>query len=264
MPRTSPSRMVPASRTSEWSFEKDRHTPTQPLCNIHAAWGNLIDLAKDVDASLEPFRYDLVNTGREILAQLAGPAGQNFTDAIGAAKMDAAKVQATGEYYAEVLNDVDALVGTDSAFLVGPWIEMAKLFGENATDCVPSSMTDYPTITSCPAFYEWNARVQLTTWNPTGKTMESIPGGPIDYASKHWSGLISDYYAARVTLVMNQALADAKAGNPLNSKAIGRIKAKHAYDWTTQQNTYPVAPVGDAVVVAKAMWTKYASYFANC
>ena len=75
-----------------------------------------------------------------------------------------------GEYYAEVLNDVDALVGTDSAFLVGPWIEMAKLFGENATDCVPSSMTDYPTITSCPAFYEWNARVQLTTWNPTGKS----------------------------------------------------------------------------------------------
>ena len=153
-----------------WSFEKDRHTPTQPLCNIHAAWGNFINLAKDVDSSLEPFRYDLVNTGREILAQLAGPAGQNFTDAIGAAKMDAAKVQATGEYYAEVLNDVDTLVATDSAFLVGPWIEMAKYFGENSSDCVPSSMTDYPTITSCPAFYEWNARVQLTTWNPTGKS----------------------------------------------------------------------------------------------
>ena len=42
------------------------------------------------------------------------------------------------------------------------------------------------------------------------------------------------------------------------------LQAKHAYDWTTQRNQYPVAPVGDAVVVAKAMWTKYAPYFAGC
>ena len=64
---------------------------------------------------------------------------------------------------------------------------------------------------------------QFVRGSLTGKTMTSIPGGPIDYASKHWSGLISDYYAARVTLVMNQALADAKAGNPLDSKAVGAI-----------------------------------------
>ena len=40
----------------QWSFEKDRHTPTQPLCNIHAAWGNLIDLAK---VSTEPILHDM-------------------------------------------------------------------------------------------------------------------------------------------------------------------------------------------------------------
>lgn len=62
----------------------------------------------------------------------------------------------------------------------GPWIEMAKLFAGNNTDCTD---TGYPTITSCEAFYEWNARVQLTTWNPTPAGAGSIPGGPIDYVS---------------------------------------------------------------------------------
>ena len=70
---------------------------------------------------------------------------------------------------------------------------------------------------------QWNARAQLTTWNPvrgvpaaprpcpcvvgiparlpppqTPKGATSVPGGPIDYASKHWSGLIADYYKARL------------------------------------------------------------------
>ena len=54
-------------------------------------------------------------------------------------------------------------------------------------DCAPGSTASWPTITSCAKFYEWNARTQLTTWNPTPKD-GGIPGGPIDYASKHWSG----------------------------------------------------------------------------
>jgi hypothetical protein len=71
-------------------------------------------------------------------------------------------------------------VGTDTAFMLGPWIAMARKFAGNATDCVG---TGYPTITSCEKFYEWNARVQLTTWNPTPQGATKIPGGPIDYVS---------------------------------------------------------------------------------
>ena len=78
-------------------------------------------------------RYDLVNTGREVLAQIAGPAGKNYTAAVAA--LDVSGIKMTGDYYVQVLNDIDALVGTDTAFLLGPWIEMARRFGENATDC---------------------------------------------------------------------------------------------------------------------------------
>jgi hypothetical protein len=59
---------------------------------------------------------------------------------------------------------------------------------------------------------EWNARVQVTTWNPVPPGATAIPGGPIDYASKHWSGLISGYYQSRAAMAMRMAGAAAQAG----------------------------------------------------
>jgi len=250
-----------------WSWNNDKHTPTSTLCMIYTAWDALIKTgAKVASPMTEPFRYDLVNTGREILAQIAGPSGQNFTAATGAAKIDAAAVTATGNYYYQVLADVDALVNTDTAFQVGPWIEMARSFGSDTagsadTDCIPDG--NYPKM-SCPDFYEWNARTQLTTWNPTPKDSKQIPGGPIDYASKHWAGLIKDYYGKRVQLHQTQALADAAKGQPLDKTAIAAIEALHAYTWTTATDKYATEPVGDALKVSIAMQQKYKAYFTSC
>ena len=71
-------------------------------------------------------------------------------------------------------------------------------------------------------------------------------------------------YAARVTLVMNQALADAAAGKPLDTAKVNVIKAEHAYNWTTATNPYPTEVVGDYVAVSKAMQAKYQHYFTTC
>lgn len=73
-------------------FEPDRVTPTPTLCQIFEAWELLVSAAPAVaranglesSALHEPFRYDLVNLGRELLAQLTVPMVLNFTDATGA------------------------------------------------------------------------------------------------------------------------------------------------------------------------------------
>ena len=85
-----------------------------------------------------------------------------------------------------------------------------------------------------------------------------------DYAGKHWSGLIRDYYGGRVKLYQKQALADAAKGQPLNTTALAAIEAMHAYNWTTATNKYPVETVGDALAVSVAMQDKYKSYFSSC
>ena len=80
---------------------------TLVLCTIFNAWGQLLSAAEGaaegstpngLDLTKEPFRYDLVNLGRELLAQLATPLSMNFSDAIkpGNAKPDAAAIRSTG------------------------------------------------------------------------------------------------------------------------------------------------------------------------
>jgi len=247
-------------RTTVSRFHADNRTPNATLCQIFRAWEQLIAAGDAVDPNLVTFRYDLVDLGRELLAQLTPPAALNFSAALGAEKLDAAAVAASGAFYAELLRDIDALVATDSAFLLGPWLEMARaLADDGGADCDNSYG-----IATCAGFYEWNARVQLTTWNPTPKGAVGYPGGPDDYAQKHWSGLVGSYYAPRVDMVAKQALADAAAGGKLNVSAVNLLKAQHAYAWQMATDKFPTTVTGDALAVSKAMLAKYRSWYAPC
>jgi hypothetical protein len=255
---------VPHFPGSASQFQADRLTPTPRLCLTWAAWGHLLAAATAAAASsptgalVEPLRYDLVNLGRELLAQLATPVSLNFSDAVHAPAPDAANVTATGTLYAQLLADVDALVATDAAFLLGPWLQAARGWGGNNTDCAAGTVP-----MDCSDFYEWNARAQLTTWNPTPYGATTIPDGPIDYASKHWSGLVDGYYGERARGIM--ALALAGAPKPLNQTAVAAFKAQLAYDFqNAYPSTLPLAPVGDAVAVSTAMRAKYAPFYAAC
>ena len=235
-------------------FLPDRRTPTHKLCLTFQAWGKMIEASALVSPTLETFRYDLVNVGREVLAQLSTPLSKNFADAFSASSLNASLLSLTGYLYIELLKDFDTLVATDSAFLLGPWLETAKAWGSSSSDCVME----------CTAFYEWNARAQLTTWNPTPQNASKIPDGPVDYASKHWSGLVADYYGARAQLVLKQALSDAAAGRSLNSTAVNLLKAQLAFEWTNARNLYPLKPVGVAAQVSNTMYAKYGRYFSSC
>ena len=137
-------------------------------------------------------RYDLVNLGRELLAQLTQPAFFNFTGAYGAAAVGTPAyekaVKATGTFYSTLLRDIDELVATDSAFLLGPWIAMARGLGGGAMDCVADR---FPSLSSgdCADFLEWNARVQVTTWNPTTKVCSLLQVNISVYIQCMFSGV---------------------------------------------------------------------------
>ena len=53
-----------------WAWSADRYTPSATLCTVYNAWVEMIAASDAVPNTNEPFRYDLVNTGREILAQV--------------------------------------------------------------------------------------------------------------------------------------------------------------------------------------------------
>ena len=249
---------LPGSDTRTF-WQADRYTPNPGLCLTYTAWKALRRAADAVDTSREPFRYDLVNTGRELLARLSSPMSQNFTEAAFArGALDGARIAATGALYTGLLTDLDALLATDTAFQLGPVIASARAWGAgNATDCPSPFDPGF----SCADFYEWNARTQITTWNPTYPGATAIPGGPIDYASKHWSGLVSGYYASRADMALRMASEAAAQGLPWDATAWDLAKATHATEFQLSTAPLPTQPVGDYVAVTDAIMAKYSPYF---
>ena len=169
-----------------WDDAASRPTPL--LCDAWAAWGGLLLAAGEIAPDNAPYAYDLVDFGRETLAQLTNPAAEALRKALGAASLNASLVAAAGGAYAGLLRDLDKLLATAPDFLLGPWLAQARAWGEGggaAEDCGESLLG--PGIT-CAQFYEWNARVQLTTWYPVeGASAASVPKRDGDYARKQWS-----------------------------------------------------------------------------
>ena len=112
--------------------------------------------------------------------------------------------------------------------------------------------------------YEWNARVQLTTWHPTPKGAKRIPTDINDYAAKHWSGLIKDYYAERVKRLAAAAVSEISAGRPWTNAKADLVGATLAYEWTTATTPYPTTPVGNALNLSNFMNRKYAPHLVKC
>lgn len=255
--------MLPAPDTTHWS--QDRMTPTPGLCSTWIAWGALIDASASVNRSSGgwgPFSYDLVNTGRETLAQLSSPLSQNLSAVLQApGPVDAVALERTGPAYVALLLDLDSLLATHEAFLLGPWINSARSWGRESDDCNGSAVGDL----SCPDFYTWNALCQLTTWYPTMVNASDVPHRDGDYARKHWSPLVSDYYAVRANLTLAQARKNAASRTPLDNAAVARANAILAYSFTTPPfHDFPLEPISDPVSISISLHAKYESYFTSC
>jgi alpha-N-acetylglucosaminidase len=241
--------------------------PMPGLCKTWTAWGRLVDAAAEVNNSMTTYRYDLVNTGREVLAQLSTPLAINFSNAVKSATLDGPTVHRTGLAYIALLLDLDALVSTEDGFLLGPWLRDARAWGRDSsgapyTDCNGTAIGNL----TCEDYYEWNARTQVSTWYPTPAVYTppaQMPerGRDSDYARKHWSPLIRDYYVPRAHALLTQALGDAAMSRPLNQSNFSRTEALLAYAWTTSTDKYPVVPKPGFVEASANMRDKYVRTF---
>ena len=126
----------------------------------------------------------------------------------------------------QLFADVDTLLNTHPAFMLGPWIEAAREWGTTEEE------KDY---------YERQARTLLTVW-----------GGPVlnDYANRMWGGLVKDYYAQRWNLFFKAVIQTARQGKEFDEKVFCEELSKFEQAWTQSHTKYPDKPVK---VKAKSM-----------
>ena len=259
--------------TDDWT---SLYIPSETLCLQWKAWMLLNSAAPAIKSAAEtegrvvpePFVYDLVNTGRQILSELSAPLLLNFSSSLQSNGPTARRrMKETGNLFIELLQDLDRLLATDAAFMLGPWLEGARRIGGDGTDCIDTQVGNFE---RCADFMEWNARSQLTTWYPTLDPNNSYPGQQggrdHDYARKQWSGLIRDYYVPRVEIYLKQALDDESAGVPFNNDAVMKACARLSFRWQNDYgpNEYPIDHVESPLRISTLMLERWSKYFSSC
>ena len=131
--------------------------------------------------------------------------------------------------FLEVTDDVDAMLQTDKGFLLGAWL--------NGSRAVAQWDGSSGTLAS---FYEWNARVQVTTW----------AGG---YSRREWSGMIKGYYQERTRIWLRASLQTPPPD--INKLLADFDSAWQRRNWTATEA--PASAAGDPVAHAQAMLKKY-------
>jgi len=138
----------------------------------------------------------------------------------------------------------DSLLATRSEFRVGKWLNQARSLGKTPEE---------------KDLYEWNARVQITTW---GNRYCADTGGLRDYAHKEWNGLLKDFYYPRWKHYLD--ILEQEIDGKLPVLPVGNSSWKkddnpamtidwYAIEepWTLQHNSYPSEGEGNAFEVCK-------------
>ncbi|MBQ9645396.1 MAG: alpha-N-acetylglucosaminidase [Prevotella sp.] len=235
-------------QASSWSKMKNYYDPNA----TREAARLMLDAADDLRGR-NNYEYDLVDITRQALAD-QGRIQYHHTIADYKA-FDVEAFKRDSRRFLQMLLLQDELLATRTEFRLGHWTKAAR-------DCGTSPEEK--------RLYEWNARVQITTW---GNRFCADNGGLRDYAHKEWQGLLSDFYYPRWKAYFDALLEQMEAqmkpqpellgGGPNANKTSAELFAMalpqevkidwYAMEepWTLRQNTYAAQPGGDPIAAAR-------------
>lgn len=213
-------------QVSSWSEMSDYYNPEDV---IHAA-AMLVSVA-DKFAGNNNFEYDLVDIVRQAIAE-KGRLVEKVVEAAFASG-DKTLYRAATDRFLQLLLLQDELLATRREFKVGHWIAQARSLGNTPDE---------------KDLYEWNARVQITTW---GNRNAADEGGLRDYAHKEWSGILKDFYCKRwkTWFDYQNQLLDGKKPVQIDFYALEE-------PWTQKTDSYSSEPEGDCISTVKRIFAE--------
>ena len=211
-------------QVSSWSEMKDYYDPQEV---IEAA--RLMVSVADRYRGNTNFEYDLVDVVRQAIAEKGRLMQKAVTTAYRAG--DKELFAMASQKFLNLILLQDQLLGTRTEFRLGRWINSARALGVTPEE---------------KALYEWNARVQVTTW---GNRNAAERGGLRDYAHKEWNGLLKDFYYMRWKLYFDN-LARKMEGETIPEIDFYAVEEA----WVKRTNPYQAEPEGDCVDTAKLIF----------
>ncbi|CAG9856664.1 unnamed protein product [Phyllotreta striolata] len=179
------------------------------------------------------FLHDLVDITRQVLQINGDVYYKKLLEAF--RKKDYERFYVSSRIFASIFDDLESILATNEAFLLGRWIESAKNCANNSKE---------------KDLFEYNARNQITLWGPQGEI--------INYANKQWSGVVSKYFKPRWDLFISSMNESLVKNQPFNEGKVRAAVFKQAEEpFTFDRSAFPTEPTGDAVEVAQAIHEKW-------
>lgn len=172
------------------------------------------------------FEYDLVDICRQALADQGRK--QYLKTMADYKSFSRQEFKKDSNRFLKMILLQDKLLGTRQEFRLGHWIEEARNLGKTAEE---------------KDLYEWNARVQITTW---GNRICADNGGLHDYGHKEWQGLLKDFYYLRWSTFMKSLASQLSLQDTPRIDWYGLEES-----WTLQKNPYSSKAEGSPIDVAK-------------
>lgn len=213
-------------QVSSWSKMKNYYDPTTT-----AEAARLMLEAADGFRGNNNFEYDLVDIVRQAVAD---EGRRVYQRTIADYKCyDRKAFDANSTRFLDMLLLQDRLLATRPEFRVGSWIAKAR-------DCGATPQEK--------DLYEWNARVQITTWGPR----QCADKGKLrDYAHKEWNGILKDFYYPRWDAYL-KTLRGGLEGKPVEPIDYYAMEEP----WTLDKKRYAVEAEGDCIDTAREVYNQ--------
>ncbi|XP_034945717.1 alpha-N-acetylglucosaminidase-like [Chelonus insularis] len=206
----------------------------EPSVVIHA-WRNLLNARLTINPN-SLYKYDVIDFTRQSLQVIVEHLYKDILEAYKQKNRTEFRIQSG--LFQEIFDDLDKILSTSEVFLLGTWIRDARLLGTNDKE---------------RDLYEFNARRQITLWGPASQ------GKIIDYATKQWAGVVTDYFGARWKIFLSLV----ESSIPWKNTTFDQTKINDIiYEFVEKpfsegHNKYPTDATGDPIQVAVDLYNKW-------
>ena len=187
----------------------------------------LLSAAGDELGTVDTYRHDLVDLGRQVMGDVAQQKLHPELRAAYAAK-DAKRFDLAAAAYCEAITDCDRLLRTHTMFQLGRYLQYSRRAGSNDQE---------------NATWEHNARLLITLWggNLSGYAQRQYGGLMVDFNLPCWKAYLGG---------LSRELHGDKSKGPETAKSVTER-------WIDDRKAYPVAAEGNAVAEAREILRKY-------
>lgn len=196
------------------------------------AWKKLVSCTDALKES-DGYRYDIVDVTRQVLADYASILQQKVASEYMDGDIEGFK--AASADFLGLIDDMEALLGTRSEFLLGRWLSSARSIGHTEDE---------------KDLYEHNARNLITLWGNKDCRIR-------DYACRQWNGMMSGFYRPRWERFFVTVLEAMQKGVEYDEDAFVESSKDWEWEWTLGHEEYTKEPKGSEIEECLKIWDKY-------